>query len=72
MYFTHFTTTHLANYEKILSLDDATLDHGVNTLSHLCLVLVDVRSIDVPVTRRDCCFHSFCNLTSGRLEDRTG
>lgn len=44
-------TAHLADNEKILSLDHAVLDHGVNALSHLRLVLVDISSINVPVTR---------------------
>lgn len=44
-------TTHLANNEKILSLDHAILDHGLNALAHLDLVLVDIRPINVPVTR---------------------
>lgn len=65
-------TTHLANNEKILPLDHSILDHVLNTLSHLCLVLVDKRPIDVPVPGRDGCFHRVCNLARRRLIDIVG
>lgn len=60
-------TAHLANNEKILPLDHAILDHGMDALSHLRLVLVDKRSINVPVTRWDGRFHRRCDLAGGRL-----
>ncbi len=61
---------HLANNEKILSLGHAILDRGPNALSHLGLVLVDKRSINVPVTRWDGRFHRLCDLARGRLTDK--
>lgn len=65
-------TTHFANNEKILSLDHAVLDHGLDPLSHLPLVLVDIRSINVPVTRWDGSFYCLCDLARGRLAEREG
>lgn len=66
------TVIHLANNEKILSLNSAILDHGPDSLSHLGLVLVDKCSINVPVTCWDGCFHRLCDLAWGRLRKGEG
>ncbi len=60
-------TTDLADNEKILSLHHAFLNHGVNTLSHLCFITVGKRSVDVPVTCSDGFFHRLCDFSWGRL-----
>lgn len=66
----HTPVIHLAHDEEVLPFDHAILDHGVNALSHLCLVLVDKRSIDVPVAGWDGCFHCLRHFAWGRLTGR--
>lgn len=61
---------HLANNEEILPFDHAVLDHSPHTFSHLFLVAVDKRSINVPVTGGDGCLHRLCDLARGRLTHR--
>lgn len=60
-------STHLTDDEEILPSHHAILDHGLNTFSHLCLILVDKRSVDVPVTGWNGRFHRFCDFAWGRL-----